>query len=252
MTRIYTVLTTLVLLSLNLSAQETDSVKYNTLQEVVVESEHSWIEGNKAIFIPTKKEKNLSKDPTTLVESMHIPTVIVAGGQVQSYNGKPVTFFINGVKADEIDMTAFLTKDVKRVEYIENPSDPTYETVPVAINLVVTQYEVGGITKLDLNQILPNRGMYRAASKLVYKSMTYGMLLNGGYSRNHDSYSRGEDTYSDITYNGTKYDEISRKYDSHTVGRNDFMSASLNARWTGKIGRMTHTAGLMHGGAEGK
>ena len=225
-------------------AQDDESAKYNTLQEVVVESERAWIEGNKAVFIPSKKEKNLSKDPASLIVSMNLPTVITDNGQIKSINGQNITFFINGVKADDIDVSTFLTKDVKRVEYIENPSEATYEAVPVAINFVMTKYEVGGVTSLDLYQSIPNEGNYEAASKLVYKSMTYGFRLDGGYERDHRKSLKGEDTYYDITYDNNKYDIISREYDSRYFDRNDFINAAINARWTGSKGRATHTAAL--------
>lgn len=225
-------------------AQDDGSAKYNTLQEVVVESERAWIEGNKAVFIPTKKEKNLSKDPLSLIETMNLPTVIVDNGQIKSLSGQNITFFINGVRADDIDVATFLTKDVKRVEYMENPSEATYETVPVAINFVMTKFEVGGVTSIDLYQTIPNDGNYEAASKLVYKSMTYGFRFNGGYERDHRKSLEGEDTYYDITYYNNKYDIISRKYDSHFFNRNDFINAAINARWTGSKGRATHTIAL--------
>lgn len=244
MMRLYIIVTTLALLSLNLLAQDTGTLKSTTLQEVVVESDRAWIEGNKAVFIPTKKEKNLSKDPFTLIEAMNLPTVIIDNGQIRSLNGQNITFFINGVKADDIDVSTFLTKDVKRVEYMENPSEATYETVPVAINFVMTKYEVGGVTSLDFSQEIPNSGNYEAASKLVYKSMTYGFRLNGGYERDHRKSLKGEDTYNDITYDNNKYDIISREYDSHYFNRYDFINAAINARWIGPKGRATHTMAL--------
>lgn len=225
-------------------AQDNESAKYNTLQEVVVESDRAWIEGNKAVFIPTKKEKNLSKDPASLIEAMNLPTVIIDNGQIKSLNGQNITFFINGVRADDIDVATFLTKDVKRVEYMENPSEATYETVPVAINFVMTKFEVGGVTSIDLYQTIPNNGNYEVASKLVYKSMTYGFRFDGGYERDHRKSLEGEDTYYDITYDNNKYDIISREYDSHFFDRNDFINAAINARWTGSKGRATHTAAL--------
>lgn len=76
------------------TAASTPSVQ---LQEVVVVGERAWFEGDKAVFIPTKSEKNLANDPVSLVRNMHIPTVITDMGSIKSLSGEPVSIFINGV-----------------------------------------------------------------------------------------------------------------------------------------------------------
>lgn len=212
------------------------------LQEVVVVGERAWFEGDKAVFIPTKSEKNLANDPVSLVRNMHIPTVITDQGSIKSLSGESVSIFINGVPATGVDISTFWPKQALRVEYMENPSDPKYQGAKAVLNFVMEEYVYGGITKINAEQKIPGGGEYKASSKLVYKNMTYGMVLRGGYSRYHSGYSVGEDTYRNVWYDGVPYENITRQYDSHPWSREDDMSVSLSARYLTDKVRVTHNA----------
>lgn len=225
-------------------SEPVDSVadaKATTLQEVVVTGERAWIEGDKAVFIPTKSEKNLSTDPVSMVQRMHIPTIVVTQGQMRSLSGQPVSVFINGRRAEGIDLNTFWPKQAIRVEYMENPSDPKFEGARAVVNFIMHEYEYGGITKVSATQQIPNSGDYKVASKLEYKRMTYGLILNGGYSRDHITSSDGEETYRDIFYDGKPYEEITRRYSSDPWSREDKAGVAFSARYfnPGKL-RATH------------
>lgn len=215
-----------------------------TLEEVVVRSERAWVEGNKAVFIPTRSEKNLSDDPVSLIESMNIPLVNVVGGTLKSISGRDVTIFINGIKATDVDISTFWSKQVRRIEYLERPADPAFEGVAAAINFIMPVYIVGGVTKIDMDQDIPNDGDYEIASKLAYRRMTYGALFSGGYSRDHMSSTTGEEIYNDVYYDGIRYDHISREFEEHSWSRKNNVNASLNARYITDGIRITHTASL--------
>ena len=214
------------------------------LKEVVVKSERAWVEGEKVVFIPTKREKNLSNSPESLLRKMNLPVLTIVNNQVKGLNGKDVVYFINGVRADATDVATFWPKQAKRVEYMENPTDPRYEGCSAVINFVMTEYEAGGVTRLEADQTFPNDGSYSAANKLVYHKMTYGVMFDGGYSRNHSSSSWGEDNYNGIYYNGIQYDNVKREYDGHSWSRNDRISAGLNARYVSDKITATHTLGF--------
>lgn len=199
------------------AAEPTDTIAVShELEEVVVVGERSWIEGNKAIFIPTKQEKNLATDPATLVQRMGIPTVIVDGGVIKNLRGEAVPVFINGEPADDIDISTFWAKHTYRVEYIDHPTDPKFRGQTCAINIIMTEYELGGVTKINADQTIPGGGDYNVASKLVFKKMTYGLFAGGGYKRNHSQTTAGEENYNGIYYNNTLYDNIKREYEGHT------------------------------------
>lgn len=241
----YFVLITLLAAGSAAAVEPADSISNShELEEVVVVGERSWIEGNKAIFIPTKQEKNLATDPATLVERMGIPTVVVNGGVIKNMRGETVPVFINGEPADGIDISTFWAKHTYRVEYIDHPTDPKFRGVSSAINIIMTEYEFGGVTKINATQEIPGGGNYDVASKLVYKKMTYGLLAGGGYARNHSQTTEGEDNYNGIYYDNKFYDNIKREYNGHNWNRSDNLNLALNARYRTEGTRFVATLSL--------
>ncbi len=93
------------------------------------------------------------------------------------------------------------------------------------------KYSVGGVSRINLYQKIPNNGYYTASSKLVYKKMTYGFLLSGNYYRDHRSKMTGETTYSDLFYNDTKYEFISREEENNSFNREDGLRCAFNAKY---------------------
>lgn len=165
------------------------------LKEVIVESERLWIEDGKIIGIPTRQEKNFAIDPASLIRNMHLPMLMEVSGNVTTVNGEPVVYYINGKPANNIDLSTFWGKNVKRVEYIANPTDPRMAGARNVVNIIMTEYEVGGVTRLQGIQYIPCVGYYTVASKATYKRMTYGATVTGYYERDHRIYKKGEETF---------------------------------------------------------
>ena len=228
--------------SLNISLLADDSIPpAKELQDVVVYGERSWIENGVINVIPSKKDKKLSNSPASLIKVMNLPFLQEKDGVITNMNGEEVQIFINGEKANDIDIAAFWPMEVKRVQYLENPGDPTYEGARYALNFIVDKYEVGGVTRVDWFQRFPNWGGPEVASKLVYKKMTYGAMVWFRNSRDHRSSMTGETKYKDLYYNGNYYDEITETEDRHSYERNEYLNAAINAKYTGKNCRITHT-----------
>jgi len=217
-----------------------DTVKVTDLQNLEVVGRRGWFEPGKAVFIPSKKEKNRANSPETLVESMNIPILKVVDRSIQTLSGIPVTVFINGRKADEIDSQTFWPKNAQKVEFLEHPSDPRYEGVDYAVNFIVTEYSAGGVTKFDGHQMIPNSGNYSASSKVGFKNMTIGVLLSGGFRSDHLKDEWGENQYKDLYYNDTHYNNITESFDSHSWSHNYRLGASMNMTVNFKKWRMTH------------
>lgn len=215
------------------------------LKEVVVKSERAWVEGDKIVFIPNKREKNLSNSPATLLKKMNLPTLYVENDEIKSRTGKTVDIFINGVRAEATDIATFWPKQAKRVEYMENPKDPRFQGSAAVVNFIMTEYEVGGVTRIDADQYMPNEGSYEVASKLVVRKMTYGLLFNGGYSRDHNTSYQGEDNYNGIYYGGDYYDNVKRGYEGHSWSRKDNISAGFSARYVNDKFKATHNVSLL-------
>lgn len=228
----------------NLYAISNDSIPPRQLNDVIVQSNRGWIENGITNFIPTKSEKKLSNSPASLIKSMHLPFLKEKDGSIVNLSGEIIPIYINGEKADNIDLATFWPKDVKRVQYIENPSDPNYDGVRNAVNFVMSKYEVGGISRTNLFQKIPNNGYYTASSKLVYKKMTYGFLFSGNYYRDHRSHRIGETKYKDIFYDNEKYEIINRTEDNYSFSRDESIRSALNAKYTTDKTRITHTISL--------
>lgn len=235
---------TLSLLASKAYAEDNDTTA-TYLQEFVVESKNAWIEDDHAVFVPTRREKNRANSPQTLIQQMNIPYIQVdAEGALKDLRGENVNIYINGVEAKDLDLSTFWAKDVSRVEYYANPSNPAFNGEPAVVNFVVPVYQTGGVTKIHTAHRLPDfYGYYNAASKLVHKRMTFGLNFTGQV--NNSKSSPVENTsYRDIWYDGLKYESIDNSRESHTKSRSANINAAFSAIYDYKNIRLEHTAGL--------
>lgn len=240
---LYIILCFLVYCSVEVIAQ--DSLKTQSLDEVIVKLKRGWIENGVINVIPNKKEKQLANSPSSLIKMMHLPFVKEKDGKIVTASGEVVQIFVNGEKADKIDVATFWPKDVKRVQYIENPQEPKYEGNRVVIDFIMPKYEYGGVTKADVFQKMPNYGSQTIASKLVHGKMSYGVIFTNRYYRDHRTTMTGETKYSDIFYDGEEYDEIVRTEQKHSYERTNRMELGLNAKYTTDKKTISHTFSLV-------
>ncbi|MDE7414193.1 MAG: hypothetical protein K2N05_10480 [Muribaculaceae bacterium] len=222
-----------------------DSIPSTDLQELVVKSDRIWIENGVINIIPTKKEKQLSNSPGRLIDMMNIPFLIGEGESIKTLSDQPVSIFINGEPANEIDLSTFWPSDVKKVEYMESPSDPRFRGARNVVNFVMAKYVVGGVTRAYARQNFPmTNGYYDLASKLSYKRMTYGISVNSWSIMNKNSHGTGETIYKDIFYNGIKYDEIREESISDFDSEDWNTTIAANAKYTTDKFSATHTIGF--------
>lgn len=211
------------------------------LNEVVVFSKNAWKEGDKYIYVPTRRERNFSTSPSSLIERMHINQLQVLDGKIKTRAGQEVNIFINGIPADDIDLSSFWPKNAIRVEFMENSADPKFQGKVNVLNFVMTDYEYGGLTRINFSQKVPNEGSYKASSKFVYKKMTYGMFFNGGYKREHSASSVDKTLYDDIYYNDVFYKNITQNSENNDIAnRMDGVAGGFNARYRNKTFTATH------------
>ena len=134
-----------------MSAQEpTDTTKATQLQEVTVEGTSRYTSARKSSYVPTKKEKQASPDPVSLLARMQIPELNVdrISGSVKDLAQNDVPIFIDGHPANPQDLSGMRMNDVLRVEYLVNPAEPNFLQQPVVVNFIMKQYVWGGYTKL--------------------------------------------------------------------------------------------------------
>lgn len=201
------------------------------LSEVEVKANSAWIDGDKAVFVPTKQAKNLAKNMTSLIDKMETSLLHVVDGQIKTSSGQDVHLYINGVAVDRIDNATFWAKNVLRVEFIPVPSDPKFIGQQNVLNFIMKEYDVGGLTRLSGDQTIPNNGDYSASSKLVWKKLTFNAEVNGGYERDFYSGDRQEETYRDIWYGGVKHDEVVRTSESTADMKSRNLNVGMNVRY---------------------
>lgn len=219
----------------SIASDEKQTQKVHELQELVVESKHAWVEGNKVVYIPRKSEKNLAVDAASLIKNLNSGVLYVRNDVIKARGDNPVSIFINGRPASDADLSTFWPQNALRVEYIEDSTDPRFMGAAYAVNFIMKEYTYGGVTKVNGRQTIPNRGKYSLASKFVYKDMTYTANVSGGYDRDHRSSTSNTKTYRDIYYGGTRYDEISRnELSGASATRNNKFQAAVNAYYNRK------------------
>ena len=221
--------------------QYNDSIFTGELQEVIVKSKRAWIEKGTVNVIPTKTEKKLSNSPASLINSMNLPFLTEKDGRILNIAGEELTIFINGEKANAIDLSTFWPMEVKKIQYIKNSTDPAFEGYRNVINFIMSKYEIGGVTKVNLFQKVPNNGFFDVSSKAVYKRMTYGIMVWGSYLNDHRSEMKGETEYKDIYYQNKKYNLITRNEEQWSYEKNNTLRTAFNAKYSTDKVRLTHT-----------
>lgn len=239
----HTVILWMVLL-LALTVQSQDSVPVQQLQEVEVAGDRMWIGNDRTVFIPTRRQKALANSPGTLIQAMRLPMLREKDGAITGRSGEPVAIFINGHPANEIDIKNFWPKDARRVEYLENPTDPQFEGYTQVVNFVMAEYDYGGVAKLAPFVRVPGGGRCDVSSKINRKRMTFGVMFNSYYERDHRSTQKGEDVYNDIWFNEEHYDKIIRNLNESDYTRADELSGTLSAVYSSPSLYCSHTLSL--------
>lgn len=233
-----------LVLPLALTLQSQDSIPIQQLKEVEVTTDRMWIENDRIIFIPTRRQKALANSPVTLIQAMRLPLLREKDGIITGRGGEPVTIFINGHPANEIDIKNFWPKDTRRVEFLENPTDPQFEGCSQVVNFVMTEYDYGGVVKFAPFVRVPGGGRFNASSKINRKRMTFGALFNASYERDHRSTQQGDNVYSDLWFNDEHYDKIIRNQNENDYTRADGLSGSLSAVYSSPTLYCAHTISL--------
>lgn len=221
-----------------------DSIPATDLQELVVKSNREWFENGVYTVIPSKKEKQLAVSPGSLIDIMCLPMLKGDGENIKTTSNEKVSIFINGVPASATDIANFWPKNVKKVEYLVNPSDPKYLGATQVVDFIVAEYEVGGVSRASVSQTFPNNGQYRLSSRLDYKRMTFGALVSYNYNKPKAGISQEDITYHDLYYEGMRYDEICQSISSEEKAENKMFDFGFNARYITQRFRATHNFSL--------
>lgn len=174
-----------------MSAQnaETDSIRTENLNEVIVEARMQTTSATVSTYIPTSRQKNASQTGTDLIDQMGIPQLkVTLGSNIETNSGKPVAVYIDFIPASENDLKAMRMSDVRKVEYYEYPSDPRLQGNPYVVNYIMAKYEYGGYVKgFDHTNLLSYSEQLLGNVRLQYRKMTYD-LMGYGWGMTNDHY----------------------------------------------------------------
>lgn len=176
----------------------TDSVKSKVLDEIEIKADNAYISKDKAVFIPTKRQKSTAAGGMQLLQNMTIPVISVnpVDNTVKTTWGDEVALYIDYLPATQDELKGLRTQDVKRVEFLDHPSDPRFQGAPYVVNFIPVKYEYGGYTKINAEQrIITSQGNYQINSKMAYKRMTYDLAGGYGYTNPSHSGLNGEARY---------------------------------------------------------
>ncbi len=220
------------------------------LATVTVEGSNATAYSDKTVYLPTQRQKNASQNATDLLRFMAIPQIkINALNNVVTDNfGKEISLFINGLAASAEELEGLRTADVRRVEYLEFPTDPRYKGVPKAVNFIVQEYIYGGYTKTSVSEnfLVGLSSRANIFSKFSYRKMNYDLYVGSNNWDNHHIGSTVSGNYHLKTdqdgYVDAKRDELLE----NTHFRENQIPVTFRATYSSDKIQIRNTAGFIH------
>lgn len=210
--------------------EETDSTETHELREIVVQGRTQRVVKFGAEYIPDKKTKKTAIDATSLLLQMQIAQLDVVPGSmtVKTAAGKDVAMFIDYVPASEQDLEGLRPEDVLRVEVLNYPDDPRFQSQQHVVNFIMQHYEWGGYTKLTAwgRTLADNKGGANVYSKFAYRKWILDAGASADISRDTRRRDTETQTFRDIAYGGRHFDEVTRR----AATGSDYLSKA-NTQW---------------------
>ncbi|MBD5220689.1 MAG: hypothetical protein HDS72_10750 [Bacteroidales bacterium] len=158
------------------------------LHGIAVEADNTILQSDKNAYVPSSQQKKASQNALDLLRRMAIPQLVInpADNAVRDVFGNSVAIFINSHKAENDELQGMKMTDVRKVEYIEFPTDPRFNGEQRVVNFIMAEYEYGGYTKAteDITTLNGFRNISTVFSKFTYRKMTYDIFA-GGTNKNH-------------------------------------------------------------------
>lgn len=181
--------------------EQPDSIKTQELDEVMVEAQIQRTGASSSTYTPTGRQKSSAQNAIDLLRQLAIPQINInlVDNAVTTPSGQNVAVYINYMPASAEEIEGIMTSDVRRVEYLDFPTDPRFQGNEHVVNIIMQKYEYGGYTKATVSENflagkLSSRGT--VYSKFAYKRMTYDLYAGAS---NHDINHSGTSTIGNYT-----------------------------------------------------
>lgn len=230
----------------NDSTATADDARVTDLSEIVVEGRSQRTIKYGVEYTPDKKTKRAAMNATSLLQLMAIPQLEILPGStsVSMTGGRAVKIFIDYQPATEQDLQGMRPEDVLRVEVLEYPQDPRFQSEKYVINYIMQKYEWGGYTKA-YGQITPFsylNGYGSLYSKFTYKNWTFDGNVGASGTRNDKNKSYAEETFRDFNIGNRHMDMLNRiSSTDNSLYTHNGEWASLRAVYSKKDVYVSHT-----------
>ncbi len=227
-----------------------DSIRTQELNEVVVEAQMQRTSPTSTTYTPTVKQKNASQNAIDLLRQMAIPQIQInpVSEAVTDNAGGEVAIFINYLEASKEEMEGLRTPDVKKVEYLEFPTDPRFRGAQRVVNIIVQEYAFGGYTKLTTNEnfLVGFSSRNNIFSKFSYKKMTYDLYVGANNWNNHHIGNNVKGIYSLKDADGKDY-QLTRTetLDGSHYKQNQY-PVTFRATYASEKVQIRNTVGFIH------
>ncbi len=166
---------------------QNDSIKNETLPEVVVNADGQIEMADKTVLLPTTLEKKHSANGFDLLSVMQTVELDVSPHtrSITTHSGGEVVICINGMEAQAEDVATLRAKNIRSIEYIRTPSGK-YAGKAGLVNFIATE------------GLAYKSGDYLAFTDFTRKGLTLSLTASGDWAHDH-SYSEGHEdfTFSD-------------------------------------------------------
>ena len=227
-----------------------DTVQTQQLNEVVVEAQMQSASPTALTYIPTARQKNSSQTGMDLLRQMAIPQLQTnpVENSVKSNAGEDVSLFINYLPASQEELDGMRTADVRKVEYLEFPTDPRFRGAKWVVNFIVQEYAYGGYTKVTADEdfLIGLSSRVNVFSKFTFKKLTYDLYVASNNYNDHHTANSAEARYSLLDATGTPYTLTRTEFADNVHFRKNQFPITFRATYNTEKLQMRNTVGYSH------
>ncbi|MBR5061993.1 MAG: hypothetical protein IKX24_07605 [Prevotella sp.] len=176
---------------------QNDSIKTETLPEVMVNADEQIEMADKTVLLPTSLERRHAANGFDLLGVMQ-PTEIEVSSRtrtITTHNGGEVALCINGMEALPEDIATLRAKNIRSIEYIRTPSG-RYAGKAGLVNFITVKMDYGGNVYLSAREGFAYKmGDYLAFADWTRKGLTLSLTASCDWAHDH-SYVEGHEDFS--------------------------------------------------------